>query len=191
MQGLDLLFIYTRPLYRTIFRSVSETGITCDPGVDGDKPHGMGNFYDDIGNIGKSPRVKRRGAANTDPERRTIPGPTFWWWGDGMDMRARLSWQWTMDWPEAVVYESLDPDACYTVRMSGYGALLLRMDGEPVKPPVKRIEIGELIEYPIPPHAVKDRTLVLTWDMPMDEGHLNWRQQSRIAEVWLLKHAVE
>ncbi len=152
---------------------------------------GMGNFYDDIGHIGKSPRVQRRGAANTDPERRTIPSPTFWWWGDGMDMRARLSWQWTMDWPEAVVYESLDPDAHYTVRMSGYGKLLLHMDGEPVKKPVKRIEIGDLIEYPVPPDAVKDRKLVLTWDVPMDEDHLNWRQQSRIAEVWLLKHDVE
>jgi hypothetical protein len=30
---------------------------------------------------------------------------------------------------------------------------------------------------------------VLTWDRPEDEAHLNWRQQSRIAEIWLLKQS--
>ena len=29
--------------------------------------------------------------------------------------------------------------------------------------------------------------LTLTWDRPLDEGHLNWRQHSRLAGVWLLK----
>jgi hypothetical protein len=28
---------------------------------------------------------------------------------------------------------------------------------------------------------------VLTWDRPADEGELNWRKRSRLAEVWLLK----
>ncbi|MBI3851368.1 MAG: hypothetical protein HY298_13990 [Verrucomicrobia bacterium] len=28
----------------------------------------------------------------------------------------------------------------------------------------------------------------LTFDPLPDEAHLNWRQQSRVSEVWLLKH---
>jgi hypothetical protein len=30
--------------------------------------------------------------------------------------------------------------------------------------------------------------LVLTFDPPPDETHPNWRQQSRVSEVWLLKN---
>ena len=105
-----------------------------------------------------------------------------------MDPRARLSWQWTMDWPEAVVYEGLDPQARYTVRMSGYGKLLLRINGEPVAQTGERIETGEIMECAVPPEAVKNRRIVLTWDRPLDEMHLNWRQHSRLAEVWLIKN---
>jgi len=149
---------------------------------------GTGSFYDDIGHVGKSPRVQRRVATNTDPVMRTIPNPTFWWWGDGMEPRARLSWQWTMDWPEAVVYEGLDPKAHYRVRMSGYGKFLLRINGKRVsRRKVHGIQIGEIQEVPVPDGWIQHRRLVLTWDVPKDEGHLNWRQRSRIAEVWLIK----
>jgi hypothetical protein len=48
--------------------------------------------------------------------------------------------------------------------------------------------MGEFKEFPVPAEQVKDRRLVLTWDIPADEEHLNWRQRSRLAEVWLLKH---
>lgn len=148
---------------------------------------GPGSFYDDIGNIAKSPRVRRCGASNTDPEKRNMPSPAFWWWGDGMDPRARLSWQWTMDWPESVVYEGLEPQARYTVRMSGYGKFLLRINGERVAQTGERAEIGEIKEYPVPPEAAKNRRIELTWERPMDEMHLNWRKHSRLAEVWLIK----
>ncbi len=148
---------------------------------------GAGSFYDDIGNIAKSPHVRRRGDWNTDPEKRDIPSPTFWWWGDGMDPRARLSWQWTMEWPEAVVYEGLDPKATYTARMSGYGTLLPRFNGEAAPPPGKRIKTGEFLDFPVPGKALKDGVLEITWDRPADEEDLNWREQSRIAEIWLLK----
>jgi hypothetical protein len=47
--------------------------------------------------------------------------------------------------------------------------------------------MGEFKEFAVPASAVKDRRLILTWDIPGDEGHLNWRQRSRLAEVWLLK----
>jgi hypothetical protein len=111
--------------------------------------------------------------------------PTLWWWNEGKS-RARLSWQVTM-WPASVVYEALDPQASYRVRSSGYGQALLRMNGERVQPTVDGKEMGELKEFPVPAKYVKDGKLVLTWDRPTNEADLNWRQKSRLAEVWLIK----
>ena len=73
------------------------------------------------------------------------------------------------------------------MRLTGYGQSLLRLDGDPVTPSVDGIEIGEFKEFRVPPHLVQDGRLVLTWDSPTNESRLNWRQKSRVAEVWLLK----
>ena len=54
-------------------------------------------------------------------------------------------------------------------------------------PTVDGQEMGEFKEFPVDPKFLADRKLVLTWDTPTDEGHLNWRQRSRLAEVWLLR----
>ena len=48
-------------------------------------------------------------------------------------------------------------------------------------------EIGEFKVFPVPQEALQDRKLTLAWDRPTDEEDLNWRQQSRVCEVWLLK----
>ena len=101
--------------------------------------------------------------------------------------RARLSWQSSMDYPEAVIYEGLDPDAAYIVRVAGYGQSLLRINGDLIAPALYEKGLGEFKEFPVPAAALKDRKLTITWDRPTDEGHLNWRQRSRIAEIWLLK----
>lgn len=148
---------------------------------------GPGGYYDDIGDPARSPHVKRSEFIFTEPGEEAHPEPLQWWWDEGKS-RARLSWQNTMDYPEAVVYEGLDPGAHYIVRCSGYGKFLLRIDGEPAygeDPPMK--QMGETQEFPVPASAVEDRRLVLKWDPPRDEGHLNWRQKSRLAEVWLIK----
>jgi len=147
---------------------------------------GPGSFYDDVGNTAKSPHVKRCEAPFTNPAEDAWPEPTHWWLDDGKG-RKRLSWLTTMDWPEAVIYEGLDPEASYAVVLTGYGQSLLKMNGVRIQPTLDGKEIGEFKEFPVPPEAVKDRKLVLTWDTPTDEAHLNWRQQSRLAEVWLLK----
>ena len=145
-----------------------------------------GSYYDDVGNPAKSPHVKRNESYATMPGEEAYALPTRWWWDDGMS-RARLSWQTTMNYPDAVVYEGLDPDATYTVRMSGYGKFLLRVDGDLLGDADNKIEMGEVLEVDVPAKYLDDRKLVLTWDSPTDEGHLNWRQHSRLAEVWLLK----
>jgi len=147
---------------------------------------GPGSYYDDVGNPAKSPHVKRSPFVFTEPGEEAHPEPVLWWWDDGMS-RARLSWQVSMNYPEAVVYEGLDPDARYTVRCGGYGKFLLRMDGEAADAPADRVEMGQTQDFAVPAKHIQDRKLVLTWDQPTDEGHLNWRQHSRLAEVWLLK----
>ena len=147
----------------------------------------FGSYYDDIGNPANSPHVKRGEFIYTEPGEEAHPEPMFWWWDEGKS-RARLSWQATMAYPEAVVYEGLDPDATYTIRCSGYGKFLLNIDGEAAydaKP--QTVEMGEVQDFVVPATHLADRKLVLTWDFPDDEGHLNWRFHSRLAEVWLLK----
>jgi hypothetical protein len=145
---------------------------------------GSGSFYDDLGNIAKSPHV-----VHLDPENGPVltraPGTTFWWWDNGMS-RARLSWQVT-SWPTAVIYEALDPNATYVVRSTGAGQSLLRINGQRVKPTLDGTEMGQFKEFPVPAESLKDRRLVLTWDQPTNEGGLNWRKKSRLSEVWLIK----
>jgi hypothetical protein len=135
---------------------------------------GPGSFYDSVGNIATSPHVERA-------ER----GITFWWWDQGMS-RARLSWQAT-SWPIAMVYDGLVADGRYVVQSTGYGQAPLRINGERVMPTADGREMGEKKEFPVDPKFLKEGKLVLTWDRPEGEEHLNWRNKSRLAEVWLLK----
>jgi hypothetical protein len=146
---------------------------------------GPGSFYDCVGDLNKSPHVVRCGLDPGKPGELKDSGPTFWWWDKGKS-RARLTWQVTM-WPIAVVYEALDPQAKYIVRSTGYGQALLRIDGELIQPTLNGKKMGDFKEFPVPEKYVRKRKITLTWDLPQDEGNLNWRDTSRLAEVWLLK----
>lgn len=147
---------------------------------------GPGSFYDDIGNTAKSPRIQRAEIFFSDPAEEARPEPLFWWWDEGKS-RQRLSWQLTMDWPEAAVYEGLDPDAEYRVRTCGFGQEILFADGVRLQPDIDGRGLGEIKEYAVPAEMVKDRKLVVTWEHPEDEKEIPWRQRSRIAEVWLIR----
>jgi hypothetical protein len=148
---------------------------------------GPGSFYDEVGNIAKSPHVIRGEGLNTDPTMEKNPNPGFWWWDEGSS-RKRLSWQTSMDWPLGLAYHELDPQASYHVRLTGYGQVKMRANGQLLTPTrAAKLEIGQFEEFPLPANLVKDGKLVLTFDPPTDEAHLNWRQQSRLSEVWLLK----
>lgn len=144
---------------------------------------GPGSYYDDIGNIAKSPHVD--GDLEDEPGAFHGAEPMFWWLDQGRS-RLRLSWQSTM-WPRQMVYEALDPKARYIVRSTGQGQCLLSIDGKRIQPRLDGKQLGDFKEFPVPAEAIKDRRLVLTFEIPKDEGHLNWRQRSRLAEVWLLK----
>lgn len=144
---------------------------------------GAGSFYDDIGNEANAPHAD--GDAEQEPDSFRAPEPTFWWWDSGRS-RARLSWQTTI-WPARMVYEGLDPQGVYVVKTGGYGQCLLRVNGQRVTASVDGKEMGAFKEFAVPAAALQDGRLVLTFDVPTDEEHLNWRRRSRLAEVWLLK----
>jgi hypothetical protein len=144
---------------------------------------GQGSFYDDLGNVAKSPHVSQ--SIDFGPEEHRQSTPSFWWWDQGRN-RARLSWQTTM-WPRSIIYEGLDSEATYVVRSTGFGQQLLRVNGHPVVPRLIGRQMGEINEFVVPAEYVKGRRLVLTWDRPTNEDHLNWRQKSRVAETWLIR----
>jgi hypothetical protein len=148
---------------------------------------GEGSYYDDIGNIAKSPHVIRWNPSTTNPAT-TIrsPYPTYWWLDNG-NSRARLSWQITMEWNATVAYEGLNKKNDYIIRIAGFGKSLIRADGVLLKASLDQRGFGEFKEFPVPKNLLEDRKLVITWDRPTDESHLNWRERSRNAEIWLLK----
>ncbi|MCK4993310.1 MAG: hypothetical protein KAS29_22585, partial [Bacteroidales bacterium] len=68
----------------------------------------------------------------------------------------------------------------------GYGEALLRANGERLKPTKYDKGFEQFKEFPLPKELIKDGKLKITFDEP-DEGHLNWRKQSRVTDVWILK----
>ncbi|MCA9266189.1 MAG: hypothetical protein KDA60_20155, partial [Planctomycetales bacterium] len=76
-----------------------------------DEP-GPGSYYDDVGNVARSPRVIRGEDVNTDPECRHHDTPGHSWVDDGRS-RRRLAWLHHMRWPVGLDYDGLDPAATY------------------------------------------------------------------------------
>ena len=145
-----------------------------------------GSFYDDVGNVAKSPHVRRPDSLYADPLLLHTPFPFFMWWEDGRS-RARHAWQSDVHWP-TITYNDLDPEAQYTIRLTGRGRLLMRLDGELVDLGTARM--GEFQVWEVPREATADGSLVVTWDDP-DEGNIHWREWSRLNEIWLLKNVVD
>lgn len=146
---------------------------------------GPGSFYDSVSEPGKCPHLVRGEDSNTDPAGERHPLPDFMWMEEGRT-RARQSWIGFMNWPIAMRYEGLDPSAAYVVRAVGYGECLLKADDRRLEPSVYGKALGEIKEFPVPAELYADGQLVLTFDTP-DEEHLNWRQQSRLSELWVLR----
>ena len=145
---------------------------------------GVGSFYDDVGNIAKSPHVVLGDLSPLGLRTARTPIPEVLWWDDGAS-RKRLSWMDVMNWPLAVHYTGLDPKADYVIRTTGYGTCLLSIDGERVQPAIDHKGIGEFKEFSVPKALLADGTLHLTFERPAER--VNWRYQSRLSELWLLK----
>jgi hypothetical protein len=147
---------------------------------------GAGSFYDDIGNIARSPHVQKARVSGANPtELEDGPSPHFTWESEGRS-RRRLSWQVSLRWPIALVYDQIDPESRYVVRLNGNGLVRLRINGVPVIARHDSAVLGDPKEFDVPADAVRSRRVVLTFD-DIDESDRNWRQHSRLHEAWLLK----
>ncbi len=147
---------------------------------------GPGSYYDDIGNVGKSAHVLRGEPWTTDPLIRRQDSPSFDWWEDGFS-RQRLSWMSSMRWPISLEYNGLDSSASYTVRVTGFGECLLKANGKRLEHTRYGKGIGEIKEFPVPGELIRNGRLSVGFD-EINEDSINWRQQSRVTEVWLIKN---
>jgi len=149
---------------------------------------GHGSYYDDIGNVSKSPHVLRGELWITDPLMRKQDNPSFDWWENGFS-RQRHSWMSSMRWPVGLEYNGLDTAASYTLRVTGFGECLLKINGQLVAHTLYGKGIGEVKEFPIPQNLIRSGKITVSFG-DINEDNINWRQQSRITEVWLIKTKV-
>ena len=110
--------------------------------------------------------------------------PSYGWFGK-KDGPPRLSTKVYIEQP-TLEYNNLNPDADYMLRAVGYGEALLRVNDNKIVPILYNKGYEEFKEFPIPRKLYKDGTINITWDRP-NESHLNWRDQSFISDVWLIK----
>ena len=134
---------------------------------------GEGSFYDNI-----SSADAKHVTSETDD------AIDYLWENNGLS-RKRLSTQ-LFQFTPVLAYDELDPNTDYLIRVSGYGEALLRANGERLKPTKYEKGFEQFKEFPLPKNLIKDGKLKITFDTP-DEEHLNWRQQSRVTDVWILK----
>jgi hypothetical protein len=117
------------------------------------------------------------------------------WWDEGA-RRTRLSWI-SGQWPVALSaagrkeaasgsYSALDPNADYILRTTGNGDCFPCVNDVRLEPTVYGKEIGDIKEFPVPKKLYPDGVITLTFDPVLEPG-LNWRVQSRLTEVWLIK----
>ena len=135
---------------------------------------GKGSYYDNVSDISKSQHVTTISEDGTD----------IAWWDNGMS-RKRLSTQLFQNFPK-LSYKDLDPNGSYMIRIAGYGEALLRVDGERIEPSVYKKGLEEFKEFHLTKKYVSDGKIEVSFDEP-EESHLNWRQQSKICDIWLLK----
>jgi hypothetical protein len=134
---------------------------------------GEGSFYDNISSAD---------ALHVTSE--TDDAIDYLWENDGFS-RKRLSTQLFQFTPE-LQYNELDPNSDYLIRVAGFGEALLRANGERLTPTKYEKGFEQFKEFPLLKELMKDGKLKITFDKP-DEEHLNWRQQSRVTDVWVLK----
>jgi hypothetical protein len=141
-------------------------------------------FYDSVGNVSKAQHVLRGETTDTDPNHERSLNPDHVWKDNGL-CRDRISWMTYLDWPVGVRYP-VEPGGSYVLRMAGQGVALTKVDGVRVQPTKDGKTPAEIKEFPVPASATEDGDIVITWDVP-DEQQLNWRQRSRLNEIWLIK----
>ena len=138
-----------------------------------DKP-GEGSFYDNISSADAKHVISE-----------TDDAIDYLWENNGKS-RKRLSTQ-LFQFTPILKYDQLDPNANYVIRVAGYGEALLRANGDWLKPTKYEKGYEQFKEFPLPKELIKDGNLTITFDKPENEENINWRKQSRVTDVWVLK----
>ena len=138
-----------------------------------DKP-GEGSFYDNISSADAKHVISE-----------TDDAIDYLWENNGKS-RKRLSTQ-LFQFTPILKYDELDPNTNYLIRVAGYGEALLRANGELLKPTKYEKGYEQFKEFPLPKELIKDGNLAITFDKPENEENINWRKQSRVTDVWILK----
>ena len=142
---------------------------------------GPGGYYDNVGQVGMMPRVIRPVGYAAHPANARGIVPHF----RGAD-EWKLAWKVNIHWPAAnLEYRNLNPEAEYLLKVTGIGKLIPLADGEMLSAERDATEPGEFRLFAVPRQLTNDGTLTITWGDP-DDRHLNWRQWSRVHEVWLV-----
>ncbi|SHM78371.1 hypothetical protein SAMN04488057_103313 [Cyclobacterium lianum] len=134
---------------------------------------GEGSFYDNI----SSADVRHVTSKTND-------AIDFLWENNGIS-RKRLSTQ-LFQFTPTLEYDELDPESDYLIRVSGFGEALLRANGQRLTPSKYQKGYEEFKEFPLPGELISEGKLKISFDKP-DEEHLNWRQQSRVTDVWVIR----
>ncbi|WP_235114556.1 hypothetical protein [Cyclobacterium qasimii] len=134
---------------------------------------GEGSFYDNISS-----------ADAMHVTSKTDDAIDFLWENDGLS-KKRLSTQ-LFQFSPTLEYSGLDATSDYLIRVSGYGEALLRANGQRLQPTKYEKNFEEFKEFPLSKDLITDGKLKISFDKP-DEEHLNWRKQSRVTDVWVIK----
>ena len=150
-------------------------------------------FYDVLGNVGRSPRiVKLLLGGDAMRHEIDIPMPTQRWMRETKSIN-RQAWHSYMDsFPAGILYNDLDPQGDYIVKLFSQRSSPLVVDG--VK--AKLIKTGETFDkvteqiFEVPADASRDGRIHLTWEV-LDEEHLNWRDRHYVTEIWVMKRPAD
>jgi hypothetical protein len=134
---------------------------------------GEGSFYDNVSSTDAIHVI-----SETD-------GAIDFLWENNGRSRKRLSTQ-LFQFSPVLQYDELNPNTNYLIRIAGYGEALLRANGERLTPTKYQKGFEQFKEFPLPKKLIKNGKLRITFDKPKEE-HLNWRHQSRVTDVWILK----
>jgi hypothetical protein len=161
---------------------------------------GPGGFYDNLGLSINNPRLTDYPAWDEDPGSLRSPRVSFEPGLQGVEwsytvqatgfegLAIPLAWMNQIttlyDTPLNIVYENLDPDSSYNLRVAYTGrfnsTIQLIADDKFQIHEIRGTGKVPISEFPIPKDATKDGRLKLTWTCP--EG----QRGSQVAELWLI-----
>lgn len=192
----QLTRIEKMPLEKTRLKEIESVAQRTNPGA--------GGFYDNFGSPASWERIKSDVSWSNDPGSLISPRVSFglglkdyfdWMQNDQEERhniefapKAWMSQATTLyDQPLIIVYDHLDPQSSYVIRVTYTGRFNSKMkmtaDGIPVHDYIKT-GIQPVYEFAVPPEAVADGVVEFKWVCE------NGGRGSQVAEIWIINTSV-